>query len=335
MISFKTERLLEILQSFQQKHILVIGDIVADEYLFGKPARIAREAPVLLLEIFQEDFIPGGASNVAVNARTLGGEVYLAGIVGNDPTGIRLRQEIRERGMHDEGLLTDPSNRTTTKTRVIASSSQMVQQHVVRLDRVNTSDIQYEYKQALITYIEKILPRIDGVIISDYENGVISQDILDACLPQAQELGKIIVVDSHGSFSRFQGVTALTPNQPEAEREAGLVITNDAELAEVGARLLDHCHAKSVLLTRGSDGMSLFTANEEPVHIPVFRFPSAGEIVDPNGAGDTVAATFTLALCAGATYAEAAYLANVAAARVVRKLGCASNTITDLKELIV
>ena len=324
-----------LVESFAKKRVLVIGDMVADEYLIGRPTRIARDAPVLILELDEERTIPGGALNVAVNARTLGAEVFLAGVVGDDLPGQRLRRAIAELGMHQEGIVTDAHRPTSTKTRIIAGSPQIVQQHIVRIDRVDTSDIEQSDKGMICNYIKHILPSVDAVVLSDYENGVISPEIIETCIPLASELNKVIVVDSHGSLFRFQGVTALTPNQPEAELTLGKAIMSQADLEDAGQQLLDGSHARSVLITRGAEGMSLFEVDKPPLHLPVHQLDRAIEVVDTNGAGDTVAATFTLALTAGASFAESAYLANAAAALVVRRLGCASNTPEELMMAIV
>src|SRR6266699_6918381 len=324
-----------LVNRFASRRVLVIGDIVADEYLIGKPTRIAREAPVLVLELQEERTVPGGATNVAVNARTLGADVFLAGVVGDDVPGRRLRRAISDLGMHQEGLVTDSSRPTSTKTRIMAGSPQIVQQHIVRIDRVDTSEVGEPSKGRILDYIRQVLPSIDTLIMSDYENGVISPDIIKLCIPMARELQKVIVVDSHGSLSRFQGVTALTPNQPEAELSLGMTIKTQADLHEAGHRLLEGNHAQGVLVTRGAEGMSLFEADKVPLHLPIHQLDHASEIVDTNGAGDTVAATFTVALTTGASMAEAAYIANVAAALVVRRLGCASNTPEELMSAIV
>jgi D-glycero-beta-D-manno-heptose-7-phosphate kinase len=323
-------RLHSLIAGFAGKRVLVIGDMVADEYLIGRPTRIAREAPVLILELSEERTIPGGAANVAVNARTLGAEVFLAGVVGDDLPGQRLRRAISDLQMHQEGLVTDTQRPTSTKTRILAGSSQIVQQHIVRIDRVDTSEVGQPGKGCIIDYIQRVLPTTDAIVLSDYENGVISPEIIETCIPAARQLNKVIVVDSHGSLFRFQSVTALTPNQPEAELTLGVTINSQAELEKAGKRLLDGSHAQSVLITRGGEGMSLFEVGKPPLHLPIHHLDHSIEIVDTNGAGDTVAATFTLALTAGASFLEAAYLANAAAALVVRRLGCASNTPAEL-----
>lgn len=329
-----TIHLLSLIKTFRGKRVLVIGDMVADQYWLGRPTRIARDAPVLILELQEERTIPGGATNVAVNVRSLGAEVFLAGVVGDDLPGQQLRRAISDLDMHQDGLFTDKTRPTSTKTRILAGSPQIVQQQVVRIDRVDASEVREPCKQQMIDYIQHVLPDMDAIVLADYENGVISPDIIQSCIPMARELNKVIVVDSHGSLFRFQGVTALTPNQPEAELTLGMSILNQAELDEAGQRLLDGSNAKGVLITRGSEGMSLFEVGKVPLHLPIHRLAQTSEIVDTNGAGDTVAATFTLALTAGASMAEAAYLANAAAALVVRRLGCASNTPEELMGVI-
>src|SRR5579872_1989501 len=247
-----TDRLHTLIENFAGKRVLVIGDMVADEYLVGNPTRIARNAPVLILELYEERTEPGGATNVGVNARSLSAEVFLAGVVGDDVPGQRLRRAISELGMNQEGLVNDAHRPTSTKTRIIAGSSQIVQQHIVRIDRVDNSDLVDGSKGYIIDYIKRVLPSMDAVVLSDYENGVISPQILEICLPMARELGKVIVADSHGSLFRFQGVTAITPNQTEAELALGMNIHTLAELNEAGQRLLDGSHASSILITRGA-----------------------------------------------------------------------------------
>lgn len=329
-IPIAIDRLHRLIEGFAGKRVLVIGDMAADEYLVGRPTRIARDAPVMILELYEERTVPGEAANVAVNARSLGAEVFLAGIVGDDVPGQRLRRAIGELGIHQDGLVSDSGRPTSTKTRIVAGSLQMVPHQIVRIDRVDRTDLVDGSRGRIIEYIQRVLPSMDAVMLSDYETSVISPQILEICLPMARALGKITVADAHGSLFRFQGVTAITPNQPEAEVTLGTSISTLAELNEAGQHLLDGSHAKSILITRGAEGMSLFERGKEPVHLPVHRLDHGSEIVDTNGAGDTVAATFTLALTAGANFVEAAYLANAGAALVVRRPGCASNTPQEL-----
>ncbi len=334
-MTISSARLRALTSSFAGKRVLVIGDMVADEYMLGRPTRISREAPVLILDLDKDWTVPGGATNVGVNARSLEAQIFLAGVVGDDLPGGRLRKAIEDLGMHQEGLFTDHNRPTSTKTRILAGSPQIVQQHIVRLDRVDASEIAEPCRGKIVSYIKQMLSLVDAVVLSDYENGVISPYIIEACLPAAREMGKVVVADSHGDLFRFQGVTALTPNQPEAELTLGMTIHTEDQLNEAGRRLLEGSNAGGVLITRGSEGMSLFEAGQPPLHLPIHRLPLSSEVVDTNGAGDTVAATFTLALTAGASMAEAAYLANAAAALVVRRLGCASNTPEELLQSLV
>lgn len=328
----KRDRLLSLVRQFAGKRVLVVGDMVADEYIVGTPARISREAPVLILE--HQDFftVPGGATNPAVNARTLGAEVFLAGVVGDDGSGRRLRERLLEQGISMDGLFTESGRPTSTKTRILAGGTQIVQQQIVRVDRIDHSELGDECVGKITDYLRDLIPTVDALVISDYENGVIQRAIIEASLPLAIQLSKTVTVDSHGDLARFQGATALTPNQPEAEATLGMRITDRASLERAGARLLEETRARGVLITRGAEGMSLFERGAEPVHLPASNL---ADVADPTGAGDTVAATFTLALVAGATMAEAATLANIAAGLVVRRIGCATNTPDELSGAIV
>jgi rfaE bifunctional protein kinase chain/domain len=336
-IMSERERLLALVDQLAGKRALVLGDMVADEYIYGAPLKISREAPVLVLKRRGFMIAPGGALNPAVNARTLGAEVFLAGVIGGDEPGRLIRGQLAELGVSMDGLLEELGRPTSTKTRVLAGNSQLVQQHIVRIDQIDDSDLEIATQERLIAYLNATIPTMDALIISDYENGVINPHVLEAALPLARELGKVVVADSHGDLARFQGVTALTPNQPEAETMLGWEITGAASLDRAGTRLLDITGVEAVLLTRGSDGMSLFTRESEPVHIPASNLT---EVADPTGAGDTAAATFALALAAtrsslGAQrYCDAAILSNLAAGLVVRHVGCATNTPDDLKGAI-
>jgi rfaE bifunctional protein kinase chain/domain len=229
-----------------------------------------------------------------------------------------------------DGLVREPGRPTSTKTRILAGDTQLVRQQIVRVDLIDDSELGEECKRDIIAYLREMIPSMDALILSDYENGVINPEIIAAAIPLAIEHGKVVTVDSHGDLARFQGVTALTPNQPEAESTLGRRITNQRDLEAAGAELLEQTHAQGVLITRGAEGMSLFERDRAPVNLPAF--PT--ELVDPTGAGDTVAATFTLALTAGASMADAAALANIAAGLVIRRLGCATTTPRELSAAI-
>jgi rfaE bifunctional protein kinase chain/domain len=327
----RRKRLLDLVARFAEKRVLVVGDMVADEYIVGTPSRISREAPVLILTQSDQYTVPGGATNPAVNARTLGAEVFLAGVVGDDAPGTRLRERLAAQGVHMDGLFSEARRQTSTKTRILAGGTQHVQQQMVRIDQIDHSELSEQCSRDMSTYLRDMIPSVDALIFSDYDIGVINQAIIDASLPLARKEGKIITVDSHGDLARFQGATALTPNQPEAEATLGLHITDRASLEYAGTRLLRDTGARGVLITRGSEGMSLFEQSTSPHHIPASNL---AEVADPTGAGDTVAATFTLALVAGGTMAEAALLANIAAGLVVRRIGCATNTPEELAEAV-
>lgn len=321
------DALLGLVQRFAGKRVLVVGDMVADEYIVGAPMRVSREAPVLILGQRDRYIVPGGATNPGVNARSLGAEVYLAGVIGDDSSGERLQTRLRDYGIHMEGLVVESSRPTSTKTRILAGDAQLVQQQIVRVDAIDDSDLSDVCIHKIISYLREVIPTVDALILSDYENGVISPDIISTAIPLALKHEKVIAVDAHGDLVRFQGATALTPNQPEAESTLGMRITNRQSLEIAGHELLAKTNAHGVLITRGAEGMSLFEEGEAPLHLPASNLT---EVFDPTGAGDTVAATFTLALVAGGSMAQAATLANIAAGLVVRRVGNATNTPDEL-----
>jgi len=303
--------------------------MVADEYLLGRPSRISREAPVLILH-FSGSFVrPGGATNTAYNLCRLGAMTRVVGVVGDDEMGRRLRQTLEQEGMTTAGLIVDSSRPTSTKTRVLAKGIQEVQQQIVRIDRVDDSTIEGSLRDAMIDAVCRSIPELDALLVSDYENGVISQEVIDACLPRAREHGLRVIVDSRGDLFRFKQVTAATPNQPEAESTLQRSIKDESDLDAAGAALLEGMEAEAVLLTRGSEGIALFERDRPPYKAPI-SIANDNEVVDPTGAGDTVAAVFTLAIASGATMRQAAYLGNVAGGEVVRRLGAATLTVQEL-----
>ena len=288
--------------------------------------RLSREAPIPVINQEQRYTVPGGAMNTAVNARALGAEVYVAGIVGDDTLGQNLRNQMSQRQIHHQLLLTAPGRATSSKLRVMANNKQGVIQHVARIDNIDSSLPDESVVRQIIALLEELIPVMDGVILSDYDNGFMGLSLIDAALSLARSSRCVIIADAHGGLERFQKVTAITPNDPEAEAATAIRIHDKASLELAGNRLLDMTDAHCVLITRGSDGMSLFSKNESPFHIPVWPV----EARDTNGAGDTAAAAFTLAMAAGATPRESAQIANVAASIVVQHLGCATTSVEEL-----
>jgi len=322
------QRLLSLLDGFAGKKLLVLGDMVADEYWFGEPTgRISREAPIPILRERRREIKPGGATNPAYNARTLGADVFLAGVVGDDFSGRELTSMLSAEGLDVSGLVVDPSRPTYTKIRVVAGSTQEMPQQVARVDRFDDDELDTRVTSSVIDHACQLIPRVDALLLSDYENGVISQAILDACLPAAISHGKLVCVDSHGDLFRFKGATVATPNQPEAEATLHRQFHDLDDLERGGRDLVEGLQAKGVLITRGSEGMSVFEAHGAVHHIPASNL---AQVRDVTGAGDTVAATFTLALLAGASMLEAAQLGNIAAGLVVRKVGAATTTREEL-----
>jgi rfaE bifunctional protein kinase chain/domain len=323
------EALGALVHRFADRSVLVLGDMVADEYVMGRPARISREAPVLILHYANSFVRPGGATNTAYNLSSLGARTSVIGVIGDDEMGRKLVDALSTAGIDGSGLLVDTDRPTSTKTRVVAKGSQEVQQQIVRIDRVDTSNLSEPLRNSMIDTIRGRLSEFDALLISDYENGVISPELIEACLPAARVAGLKVVVDSHGDLFRFKGVTAATPNQPEAAASLHVEITNDDELDDAGARLLQGMEAEGILITRGSEGMALFERGRPPFKLPV-TVDFESQVVDPTGAGDTVAAVFTLCVTSGASMQHAAFLGNVAGGEVVRRLGAATLTADQL-----
>jgi D-glycero-beta-D-manno-heptose-7-phosphate kinase len=318
-----------LIDRFRGKRVLVVGDMVADEYIVGRPSRISREAPVLIL-LHSDSFIrPGGATNTAYNLSSLGARTSVIGAIGDDEMGGRLRTTLEREGIETSCLLVDPSRPTSTKTRIVAKGTQEVQQQIVRVDRVDTTPVGPPHRDTMIDSLRHALATFDAILIADYENGLISPELIQACLPLARHHSVPVIVDAHGGLFRFRGITAATPNQPEAASTLGMTIETQDDLERAGHQLLAGMDAESILITRGSEGVALFERDSPPYHLPV-AMDSSQRVVDPNGAGDTVAAVFTLAILAGATMRQAAFLGNLAGGQVVQRLGAATMTRDEL-----
>ncbi len=311
----------KILTSFKKKKILVIGDIILDRYIWGKVSRISPEAPVPVVEVTDEDFLLGGASNVAHNIVSLGGSATLAGVAGNDRGGDILRKMFDDKRIQHDGVLWT-SRPTTMKTRVIAHGQQ-----VVRFDREEKNKVDGKLSAHLIGQIKKSLPGYDAVIISDYRKGVISSELVREIVRLAKPKNIFVSVDPKvGHFHCYRHVSLITPNVQEASAASGIEIRDEKSLVNAGRTLLKKLPCSAVLITRGEQGMSLFK-KDIAVHIPTV----AKNVYDVTGAGDTVIAVFTLAHASGASLEEAAVIANHGAGIVVGEVGTAVITQEQLR----
>jgi D-beta-D-heptose 7-phosphate kinase/D-beta-D-heptose 1-phosphate adenosyltransferase len=306
----------KIIENFGSARVLVIGDLILDEFIWGHVSRISPEAPVPVVLFQKEHFMPGGASNVANNIASLGGKVSLAGVIGNDERGVILKDELKNRGVDVSGMLIDDSRPTTLKTRVVAQQHQQV----VRIDRESAEPLHEEVLARLTSYVAENIKNVDVIIIEDYGKGVITPKLLSRIVPSARHHKKIILVDpKEEHFSYYKGVTVVTPNNQEASKAVGFQIKDDETLVKAGEKLLEKLDCRIALITLGENGMAVFRKGEKMVHIPTV----AQEVYDVSGAGDTVIGSYALALAAGADPIEAAHIANCAAGIVVGKVGIA------------
>ena len=325
------QELINITNDMQGKKILVIGDIVADVYVDGRISRISREAPVLILEKAGEKVVAGGAANVVANAATLGAEVFAIGIIGDDNYAESLRNILKDLGVHIEGLVRDKSRPTISKTRIIAGGRATVSQQIVRIDSESKEPLSKKVEAELLTKIDKIMPTVDGIIMSDYGSGTITKNARKLITRYAGKKKIPNIVDSRYNIGDFEGVGFVKQNDSELGAFVGKPLNNVTDLIGAGTQLLTKINADGVLITRGEKGMSLFERNGAAHHIPV---TNRSEVYDVSGAGDTCVAAFLLALTAGAQPAVAAKIANCASGIAVRKLGTATVSVVELNSVL-
>jgi D-beta-D-heptose 7-phosphate kinase/D-beta-D-heptose 1-phosphate adenosyltransferase len=316
-------RFLQIVDRFKRARVLVVGDFVLDQFIWGQVTRISPEAPVPVVSVVRESFMPGGSLNVAANVRELGGQVFPCGVVGRDLLGRVLVRVMRREGIDIGGVVYDATRPTTHKTRIIAHSQQ-----VVRFDREKVSDIRDKDRNQILKFVARKIKEVDGVIIEDYGKGVITPRLIREVLSLAKQYKRFSIVDpKEKHFDYYRGVTVITPNRKEA---LGAVAssTNSREISiEVcGRRLLRQFRCQAVLITLGEEGMILFERDGRITRIAT----AAQEVYDVSGAGDTVVAVFSSALVSGADVREAAFIANLAAGVVVGKLGTATVSPDEL-----
>lgn len=323
-------RLIDYISEFSKQKILVVGDLIADQFIVGKPQRISREAPVLILEQTEKSILPGGATNAANNIAALGGQVFLAGVIGEDSVGKRLKKKLEESGVVTEGVIIDPGRPTSVKTRILAGGGQIVKQQLVRIDNLEQRDIDTAIEDKLFAYVERVIKNVDGVILSDYGNGVFTERVINNLIKLAKDNNKIVAVDSRYQLQNFKDVTIATPNKEETENIVGFTLDSAAAKEKAGWQLKNLLRAEAVLITLGGEGMQLFS-EEGSIHIPASNYT---EVFDVTGAGDTVIASLTLALAAGADKVAAMRISNYAAGIVVRKAGVATVCTSELEDLL-
>ena len=330
MSTDSTARYQALLAGFTGQRILVIGDLMLDEYIWGKVSRISPEAPVPVVNVTGETYYPGGAANVVRNVREFTAHVSLMGMAGTDPPGMRLVELLKNSGVETSGVQQDAACSTTVKTRIIARNQQ-----VVRVDRERKAALTAEQTERAIAYLDATIGGVDAMIVADYGKGFLTQPLADYLCRTARAHGKILTVDPHPHTAlSWEGATAVKPNRSEAFSAAGLPpsdavspVLEDGALLEAGRRLMARWKCASLLITLGEQGMLLLQENAPPYHTPTH----AQDVFDVSGAGDTAIAVFTLGLAGGALPDEGAELANRASGIVVGKLGTATVTVAELQ----
>ncbi len=336
-----------LISQFQDKRILIIGDIIVDEYMWGDVTRISPEAPVPVFDMYEETIGCGGAANVAQNITSIGANAELIGVIGKDRDGEKLLQMINSLNVDTSNICVDLQRPTSKKTRVIATTdSPPIQErsvenntsqghHLLRIDRESKQEINAMLKERLLSAVQSKLPETDGIIFSDYDKGVVTKDLIQNIIRYAQPYNIPIVADpKRNNFWKYVGVTALTPNHVEAGAAVQNEISDVSHLISAGEEILIRLNLKSLLITRDAEGMSLFqfdsNKNLQVEHIP----PQTSIVTDVTGAGDTVVAVFTLCLGTNDDSLTAAHLSSIAGGIVVGKMGCATVTIEELKNSI-
>ncbi|MBE3577523.1 MAG: bifunctional hydroxymethylpyrimidine kinase/phosphomethylpyrimidine kinase [Limnochordales bacterium] len=318
--------LADLIRRLEGRRVLVVGDVIADQYILAYPERISREAPVLILRQEDEYVVPGGAGNTAQNLSALGARPVLVSCVGDDSAGRALTDALRLRGVSTESLVRVSGRPTFTKTRILAGDRQAVRQQVVRVDKGVNTPVDESTRARLRDELLEVMPACQAVIFSDYGLGAMTDDLIRVAIDRANELGIPTVADSRYNLLSYVGVTCATPNQVESEQALGKVFATDEEVEAGGFQLRQRLGSRALVMTRGAQGMDLFLDNQR-LHIPAVN---PVDVFDVTGAGDTVTATLALALAAGADWVLAASLANLAAGLVVRKMGTRTVTRAEL-----
>ncbi len=315
--------ILNVLGKILGKRILIIGDLMLDEYVFGDTNRISPEAPVVVVEVQKKIQKAGGAANVAMNVASLGGVALLGGIVGRDRQASQLRRELTKQDIDIRGVLTDRSRPTTTKTRILSRN-----QNLVRVDSEIRKPINSELEKKILIWMKKNINKADGCIITDYNKGVVTRRVASTLIDLARRAHKPVVVDPKGTdYSKYVGATVVTPNLHEAQSLTSQSVNHQSDLVKIGKKLSRLLKGSSLLITQGENGMTLFEPQTQPYHITAAK----RSIFDVTGAGDTVVSTLALFLAGGAKLNQAAYCSNKAAGIVVSKIGTDTVSYDELR----
>ena len=326
------ERLKKIVNSFPNVTISVVGDMVADEFIFGEISRVSREAPVLILRHRERTVVPGGGANAVCNLASLGVNVLPVGVVGQDEVGRLLIREFRHKHIPLSGILKDKSYTTVTKSRILAGMTHTSRQQVVRIDREPEAEPTTHLKREIVRSAREYARIADALLISDYGYGAASPAILNAIRTRGRLDRVPVILDSRYRILEYSGIAAATPNEAEVEAALGTSIGNDwLRVCSAGEAMMSRMKLQSLVITRGRDGMVAFDGKRHPVDIPIF---GSDQVADVTGAGDTVIATFSAAFAAGASTEEAAQLANYAGGIVVMKRGTATVSQAELLEAL-
>lgn len=323
-----TQRLNDILDLMPGRRVLVVGDVMMDEYVWGKVRRISPEAPVMVVEVQRETFTPGGAANVVNNIQALGGNTSIVGVVGEDTAGRALSSRLQENGVDTSGVIVDPSRPTTRKTRIIAHSQQ-----VVRVDRESGKRLSRDAVKRVVAQVTERIDSVDMVVFSDYNKGMAVEPVTQALFELAGNAGKRVIVNPKpGNVKQFRPSYLVSLNQSEAEIASGITITDEKSIKRAAKRLANTRYGgpEVLLITRGPDGMSLCTMDGEITTVPAHPV----EVYDVAGAGDTVVSVLAMSLAAGANVHEAATLANCAGGAAVRKVGVATVSRDEIRAML-
>jgi rfaE bifunctional protein kinase chain/domain len=329
-----SSRLLALLDAFPARRVAVIGDLIADEFIYGRVARVSREAPVLILQYDSTQIVPGGAGNAANNVAALGGRAQIVGLAGKDEAGKRLHGSLGH--INTRGLLSPQGYCTPVKTRILAGGVHTAKQQIVRIDRVVSSEYDSKSRAAFSRAALKAAADCDAILMSDYGTGLVTPELASALIKKVdgRSRGRAvpILIDSRYDLLKYRNLTACTPNESEVEQMLDTRIGESLKsLERAGRELLKRTRMSAVLVTRGSRGMALFEPDRPTVHVPIY---GSDEVADVTGAGDTVIATMALSIAAGGSFDEAARLANYAAGLVVMKRGTATVSPEELREAI-